>query len=229
MSIRVMTHVWTHSKQKGAALLLLLAIADFANDDGEAWPAVETLAEKIRMSERYTHMLIKALVETGELAVDTQAGKHGCNLFLVQGVKPASPVKPIAPGVKPASEGGEARFPKGVKPASPEPSLTIIEPKDVMTLTPAATFYFQTFNRKRWANAAQAELFASLETEMGDELLTRAVKWAAEKGISDLHAIRSAAKKMATGPKQTAPVKPVATGGGPWGARPSVPVRSNGK
>lgn len=111
-----MAHIWATSKQKGTALLLLLAIADFANDDGEAWPAVETLAKKIRMTERYTHMLLRQLTTAGELAIDMNAGKHGCNLFTVGGVKPASPVKP-------SSVGGEARFPKGVRPASPEPSV----------------------------------------------------------------------------------------------------------
>jgi hypothetical protein len=34
MSIRVMTKVWDHSTQKGSTLLLLLALADHAADDG---------------------------------------------------------------------------------------------------------------------------------------------------------------------------------------------------
>jgi len=42
MSIEHMTLVWKHSKKGGTALLLLLAIADFANDDGVAWPSLAT-------------------------------------------------------------------------------------------------------------------------------------------------------------------------------------------
>ncbi len=34
MSIKIMSAVWRYSKAKGSALLVLLAIADFANDQG---------------------------------------------------------------------------------------------------------------------------------------------------------------------------------------------------
>ena len=40
MSVKVMAHVWKHSKQSGLRLLLLLTIADFATDEGEAWPGL---------------------------------------------------------------------------------------------------------------------------------------------------------------------------------------------
>jgi DnaD/phage-associated family protein len=52
---------------KGSALLLLLAIADFADDDGVAFPGTSTLAEKIRMSERQVVRLRQMLYESGEL------------------------------------------------------------------------------------------------------------------------------------------------------------------
>ena len=35
MSIKVQSHVWEHSPAKGGELLILLAIADFADDNGE--------------------------------------------------------------------------------------------------------------------------------------------------------------------------------------------------
>ena len=41
MSIRVMTQVWDTSEQKGSALLLLLALADHAADDGFCWPGIQ--------------------------------------------------------------------------------------------------------------------------------------------------------------------------------------------
>jgi hypothetical protein len=34
MSIEVMTRVWANSKQKGSALLLMVSIADYANERG---------------------------------------------------------------------------------------------------------------------------------------------------------------------------------------------------
>lgn len=78
-----MSRVWDHSKQSGTPLLLLLAIADFANDDGMAWPAIETLAKKIRMGERYVHRMIKELAAAGELRVEYKAAKNGTNQYWV--------------------------------------------------------------------------------------------------------------------------------------------------
>lgn len=89
-------------------------------------------------------------------------------------------------------------------------------------LTPAAVFYFETFKRKRWANEAQAVLFASLEAEVGPDVLTAAIRWAAEKGTPDLHAIRTTAKRMQSGPKPAAGQPVRAAGSGPWGSRPST-------
>jgi hypothetical protein len=125
MSIRQMTAVWEKSKQKGSALLLLLAIADFANDDGVAWPAVGTLADKIRMDVRYTHRLLNQLVEDGELTIQERAGPHGCNLFTVKvGVAPApdGPRARVAKKPSGARAGGDgARARKGMAPAPAEP------------------------------------------------------------------------------------------------------------
>ena len=69
MSIEVMNRVWTHSTQKGSNLLLLLAIADNANNKGEAYPGIDYLSRKVRMSRRQTQRLVQALERSNELAV----------------------------------------------------------------------------------------------------------------------------------------------------------------
>lgn len=69
MSIKVMSKVWEQSKQKGSALLLLLAIADHAADDGYCWPSIEHLKDKIRMSARSVSRLVADLEADGELYV----------------------------------------------------------------------------------------------------------------------------------------------------------------
>ena len=73
MSIRVMTQVWEHSSQEHGNLLVLLAIADFADDAGRAFPSVETLAKKARLSERQVQRAIKELRVAKEIEV---AGTH---------------------------------------------------------------------------------------------------------------------------------------------------------
>lgn len=50
MSIRVINAIWKHFRQQKSGPLVVLAIADYANADGIAWPAVSTLAQKTRMS-----------------------------------------------------------------------------------------------------------------------------------------------------------------------------------
>lgn len=64
-----MNRVWSDSKQKGSALLLMLALADYAADDGYCWPKTDTLADKIRMSTRTVYRLIDAIEQDGELYV----------------------------------------------------------------------------------------------------------------------------------------------------------------
>lgn len=67
MSLKATGNVWTHSEQSGTKLLLMLAIADHANDDGYAWPGIISLANKVRRSPRQVMRLVKQLVEAGEL------------------------------------------------------------------------------------------------------------------------------------------------------------------
>jgi len=70
MSLRMLTAVWESSKHNGGRLLLMLAIADNANDLGYAWPGEATLARKTRLSKRQVHRLIHELAEEhDELAV----------------------------------------------------------------------------------------------------------------------------------------------------------------
>lgn len=70
-----MTWVWEHSDAKGADLLVLLAIADHAGDDGrDAWPSQATLGKRARIARRSVQRAIASLVEMGELAVDEHAG-----------------------------------------------------------------------------------------------------------------------------------------------------------
>lgn len=70
MSIEMVNYVWNTSKHSGSALLTLLAIADYAGDDGRAWPSIDTLCKKTRLSERQTIRILKKLEGSGELGVD---------------------------------------------------------------------------------------------------------------------------------------------------------------
>ena len=126
MSIKVMARVWDTSDQSGTALLMLLAIADFSDDDGRAYPAVPTLARKCRMTPRNANLILSALRKSGELVIQLNEGPKGTNLYYLP-LKPASPLKDSSP-LKPTSSTPEAGFPKPLKPASDEPSVNRHEP-----------------------------------------------------------------------------------------------------
>lgn len=88
MSILIQTEVWKHSKASGTDLLLLLAIADNADEQSrQAFPAVKTIAEKCRITERGAQKCIRSLTKLGELAVTaeyTQAGRQRRNTYTIQ-------------------------------------------------------------------------------------------------------------------------------------------------
>ena len=88
MSIRVMSLVWEYSKQQGSALLVLLAIADFADDDGYCYPSVERLAHKARMSVRNVRYVLRQIEESGELVIEPGGGRRRPNRYRVM-VQPA--------------------------------------------------------------------------------------------------------------------------------------------
>ena len=84
MSIHLTSAVWKHSRQqKSGALLVLLAIADYANERGIAWPAVSTLARKARMSTRNAQRWLRCLERDGELKVLRNQGRCGTNIYQI--------------------------------------------------------------------------------------------------------------------------------------------------
>ncbi|SDP98498.1 helix-turn-helix domain-containing protein [Lentzea jiangxiensis] len=77
MSIKVVTLVWEYAPAAGNELLLLLAIADQANDLGaEAWPSIDTLARRTRLNPRTVQRLLRKLVSAGLLCIEPGGGRR---------------------------------------------------------------------------------------------------------------------------------------------------------
>lgn len=139
-----MAAVWRGSRHSGSALLMMLAIADFSDDKGVAYPAVSTLAEKTRMKPRNANYLLTTLQESGELVVKVGAGPRGTNLYRIaldrlQGVQPAAGLQGDAglqhgagvqgaAGLQPSARGAATGCSKPLHPIAPEPSLNHQEP-----------------------------------------------------------------------------------------------------
>lgn len=69
MSNKALSYIFEHSKTKGSARVLMLAIADMANDEGECWPGKARLEKKINVTLRNVIKLVQECERMGELAV----------------------------------------------------------------------------------------------------------------------------------------------------------------
>ena len=77
MSIRVMTQVWGSGRFDGNQLLLLLALADFADDGGgNVFPSVQKMAEKTRAARRTVQRNLRELVKDGVLVEVRRATRN---------------------------------------------------------------------------------------------------------------------------------------------------------
>lgn len=95
MSIKVMNWVWEHSTAKGSELLLLLAIADTADDRGRnAFPSIATLAGKTRMSRRTVQRLVVKLETDGHLVLRREGGRRSNSYEIVVENPPEAPISP---------------------------------------------------------------------------------------------------------------------------------------
>ena len=103
-----MNWVWESSQAVGNDRLVLLAIADRANDEGrDAWPSVSTLAQKTRLHARTVQRCIKSLLESGELEAEPGgARQRGANIYALRMDRPAAPAA-VAPPTQGSGRSGE--------------------------------------------------------------------------------------------------------------------------
>ena len=65
MSLRALTWAWEQELTNSSEKLVLLAIADHANDDGMCWPSMSHVAERCLLSTRQIQRITEQLVEYG--------------------------------------------------------------------------------------------------------------------------------------------------------------------
>src|SRR6266403_3375287 len=122
MSIHIMNQVWRHSKAHSGYLLVLLAIADHADDEGVAYPSIKGIAFKARMTERNVQLALAHLKSIGELHIDYCEGPHGKNLFQIVTPEADFTPKDFHPNDNPeadcTSNGVEECTPKSTAPES---------------------------------------------------------------------------------------------------------------
>ena len=84
MGYRCIQRVLRHSRQRGSAKLLLVAIADLADDEGRnASPSIAALARIVGSGERHVTDLLQQLKQAGELTWERGGGPTNCNRYTI--------------------------------------------------------------------------------------------------------------------------------------------------
>ena len=170
-----MNYVWESSKQKGSSLLLLLAIADHAHDDGTgAYPSIDALAKKTRMSVRNTQYALRRLEASGELSVSLKAGPKDVNVYCIPLPAVVQSLQVQEPAVVQSSVQGGASQRQGVVQNLVEGGATgctqtVIEPSVL------------TVKEERVRARRNTKIDEALILELQDQYPTIDVRWLAEK------------------------------------------------
>lgn len=100
MSLQVTTAVWegAHSL-KGTPLLVLLALADHAHDDGWCWPSAPTIARMVRCEERQVRRIFEALESAGWVVIERRQGRSHRMRVVVDPGHSGARAKPKVSGV----------------------------------------------------------------------------------------------------------------------------------
>lgn len=122
-----MSLVWEHSQATLGARLVLLALADYAHDDGGgAYPSMDSLADKAKMTKRNVQLAMRRLEAMGEIVAEGYhvSGARQWRILVTQGGEKSSSL-----GAKIFHGGGEKNDTNHVE----NFTLTVNEPSESAT------------------------------------------------------------------------------------------------
>lgn len=140
MSVQAISWVLENSPTKNGSRLVLLSIANHANDHGEAWPSMATMAREANLDEKTVKRLISGLVKEGHLgrkvngAPDARIpGDRRPNLYRLVGFDGGHRSSPPLQngGHESSRPGSQDEAPAGGTDSTPKPSgSTVKEPEN---------------------------------------------------------------------------------------------------
>ena len=84
MSVKLMNLAWTLAIPNASAKIVLLALADHANDDGTScFPQIETICKKCGLTYRGVTKILEQLKTNGHITVVSGRGRHRSNNYKV--------------------------------------------------------------------------------------------------------------------------------------------------
>lgn len=109
--------------------LLMLILADYADEAGTSYPSIETLARRAECSTRAAQENLRTLEAEGHLTITQNAGRNGTNLYHIRFPKPHAPPQQMHPAADaPPQMTAAQTAPGGAddrRPSAPEPSGTV--------------------------------------------------------------------------------------------------------
>lgn len=193
MSVRIMSKVWDSQLGSHTEKLVLLALADNANDEGLCWPSRKTIARKCDLSETAVRSQIKEFESAGLISITETGGGHLSNRYqfdlkkldeMAEGVTALGGQRRDPVGQQRDPQGATA-LPAGGNAVATNHKETKIEP----SVEPSLTDGFETFwkaypNRvakgaavKAWLKVVQkkiplAEILSAIENQK-DSVLSK--------------------------------------------------------
>jgi hypothetical protein len=153
MSIALMTLAWKSDVQSGQKMVLL-ALCDNANDQGECYPSISMVAKKCSMSERSVFSHIAELEKSGSIRRENRTGRSTiyhldpCKFCTPANSAPLQPLHPTPATVAPIPLQILHPTPANSAPITiNEPS---IEPKKKREPAAQAFFLPDWINKKHW-------------------------------------------------------------------------------
>lgn len=117
-----MSEIWANGPSRQSDRFVLLALADYANDEGECWPSIAGIMEKVCMSERGVQTVIRRLQADGWLEISVGSGRKNCNAYTIKNPAGNAPRRKCTPQMDAETPQMDAKNPAG---DAPEPSRTI--------------------------------------------------------------------------------------------------------
>lgn len=203
MSIKLMSAVFESKTLGPTERLIMLVLADHADEDGKCYPSVARIRDRTGLSERAVQSNIKKLIDQGYLTVSFGGGKGNSNLYFVS-ANPAADAPKIVKEAQPNPAGNAPRSkctpavdapqtPQQVRlnPAvdAPEPSRTTIEPSVADAQARADAPPKAETDRERLLAAAGADPVSGMIGPNGTQLgklsdMAEAAKWSTELGLT---------------------------------------------
>lgn len=185
MSVRAMAWVLRNSRATLGSRLVLLSLADYADEDGGSiWPSVKTICSDTLLSERQVQYALRNLEQLGEIAVEQKGGGRRTTRYriLMREVQNPHPSEQARGAVDCTPE---------VQPIAPDPS---VEPPELQNLAAAPRNGHRKIPKQELNRVwdALAYIFGAPTTRTAETLRGRVVSSLAAAGASPDEIMRRA-------------------------------------